>query len=121
MTVPDCLLQMERDALRYRWLRARDVDTIRRGGVFAGRTPENIVINGEDLDRHVDEAMAAEQASVKSTSKPECHDCDRTSDAMTERDCTYCPDLSGSPLPTAQEGNDHADYKRPDLRPGGFA
>lgn len=43
---------------RYKWLRSRDVDTIRQGGVFAGVTPDNLVINGEDLDRHIDAAMA---------------------------------------------------------------
>lgn len=46
------------DARRYRWLRARDLDTIERGGVFAGMTPANVVLAEEDLDRAVDEAMA---------------------------------------------------------------
>jgi len=45
------------DAARYRWLRERDLDTISRGGVFAGMTPKNVVLNGEDLDRAIDEAM----------------------------------------------------------------
>lgn len=45
------------DAARYRWLRARDLDTISRGGVFAGMTPQNIVLNGDDLDREIDAAM----------------------------------------------------------------
>jgi len=49
---------IERDAARYRWLRERDLDTIHLGGVFAGQTPENLVINGEDLDRAIDEAMS---------------------------------------------------------------
>ena len=49
-----------RDAARYRWLRSRDLDTIHEGGVFAGLTPENVVINGADLDRYVDAAIAAE-------------------------------------------------------------
>lgn len=48
---------IERDALRYRWLRSRDVDTIGNGGVFAGKTPENLVLNGDDLDRYIDEAI----------------------------------------------------------------
>lgn len=51
--------QLRRDASRYRWLRSRDVETIHQGGVFAGVTPDNLVINGEDLDRRVDEAMAS--------------------------------------------------------------
>lgn len=51
------LEQYKRDAERYRWLRARDVDTIHKGGVFAGVTPDNLVINEEDLDAHIDRAM----------------------------------------------------------------
>ncbi len=52
------------DAERYRWLRARDLDTIHKGGVFAGMTPDNVVLNGEDLDNAVDVArlIAAAQA-----------------------------------------------------------
>lgn len=49
---------LARDAARYRWLRDRDLDTIDKGGVFAGRTPDNVVLNGEDLDRAVDWGMA---------------------------------------------------------------
>ena len=48
------------DAERYRWLRTRDLDTIDAGGVFAGITPQNRVINGKDLDRAVDQARALE-------------------------------------------------------------
>lgn len=51
------LERYKRDAERYRWLRERDVDTIHKGGVFAGVTPDNLVINLEDLDAHVDRAM----------------------------------------------------------------
>ncbi|ADU12004.1 hypothetical protein [Asticcacaulis excentricus] len=47
------------DCLRYRWLRSRDLDAIDRGGVFAGRTPENVVLNLEDLDRAIDAEMNA--------------------------------------------------------------
>jgi NTP pyrophosphatase (non-canonical NTP hydrolase) len=47
------------DARRYRWLRSRDVDTIRQGGVFAGQTPENLVLSEEHLDAAIDAAMAA--------------------------------------------------------------
>jgi len=47
------------DAERYRWLRSRDLETIRQGGVFAGMTPENIILNEEDLDQAVDAAIAA--------------------------------------------------------------
>lgn len=49
-----------RDAIRYRWLRSRNLDAINRGGVFAGRTPDNVVLNGDDLDRAVDGARPAE-------------------------------------------------------------
>ena len=45
------------DMARYRWLRDRDIETINEGGVFAGQTPENIVINGKALDDEIDAAM----------------------------------------------------------------
>lgn len=46
-----------KDAKRYQWLRNRDVDTIHKGGVFAGITPQNMVINLDDLDHCIDRAM----------------------------------------------------------------
>jgi hypothetical protein len=46
-----------RDARRYRYLRERDVKTISAGGVFAGLTPQNVVLSGNSLDCAVDEAM----------------------------------------------------------------
>ena len=49
---------LERDAKRYRWLRERDLETIHNGGVFAGVTPANYVINGIDLDNAIDWAIA---------------------------------------------------------------
>lgn len=49
-----------RDAARYRWLRSRDLETISQGGVFAGMTPENVILNREDLDEAVDAAIAAQ-------------------------------------------------------------
>lgn len=51
-----------RDAARYRFLRSRDLDTIGKGGVFAGLTPDNMVLNEEHLDAAVDVAMAAGEA-----------------------------------------------------------
>lgn len=56
-------LVAERDALRadaerYRCLRGRDLNTIDVGGVFAGLTPQNVVLNGEDLDAAVDAIRA---------------------------------------------------------------
>lgn len=56
----DRIVELERDAARYRYLRERDLDTIDRGGVFAGLTPKNIVLNGDDLDAAIDAAMAAQ-------------------------------------------------------------
>lgn len=47
------------DAERYRWLRSRDLETISQGGVFAGMTPQNVILNEEDLDQAVDAAIAA--------------------------------------------------------------
>jgi len=54
-------LKEERDALRedaerYRYLRQVDIKAIKKGGVFAGMTPENVVINKEHLDIAVDNA-----------------------------------------------------------------
>ncbi|AYZ83492.1 MULTISPECIES: hypothetical protein [Pseudomonas] len=49
--------RLRTDAARYRWLRERDLETIRQGGVFAGMTPENIVLNQEDLDAEIDAAL----------------------------------------------------------------
>lgn len=46
-----------RYAKRYAWLRARDLDAVHGGGVFAGQTPQNIVLNGDDLDAAIDTAM----------------------------------------------------------------
>ncbi|HCF2029392.1 TPA: ead/Ea22-like family protein [Pseudomonas aeruginosa] len=48
---------LRKDAARYRWLRERDLETIRQGGVFAGMTPENIVLNLEHLDAAIDAAL----------------------------------------------------------------
>lgn len=42
------------DAMRYRFLRGQDIDQIKKGGVFAGMTPDNIVLNGTDLDDAID-------------------------------------------------------------------
>jgi hypothetical protein len=55
---------MRKDAGRYQWLRSRDLDTIHPGGIFAGRTPDNLVINGEDLDAAIDAAMRKESPDV---------------------------------------------------------
>ncbi len=39
---------LRRDAARYRWLRARGVETVFTGGVFIGVTPDNLVVNFDD-------------------------------------------------------------------------
>lgn len=44
-------------AIRYAVLRAAPIDAIRSGGVFAGQTPQNIVLNGDDLDAAIDATM----------------------------------------------------------------
>ncbi len=46
------------NAARYHYLRDRDLETISNGGVFAGMTPDNVVLNGEDLDKAVDAGRA---------------------------------------------------------------
>jgi hypothetical protein len=45
---------IQKDAERYRKLRNADISTVHEGGVFAGLTPDNVVLNGEDLDIAVD-------------------------------------------------------------------
>lgn len=47
---------------RYDYLRERDLDTLHMGGVFAGKTPDNVVLNGEDLDAAIDAALADQAA-----------------------------------------------------------
>ncbi|HBO4428965.1 TPA: hypothetical protein L4U54_001609 [Pseudomonas aeruginosa] len=39
VSIPEQIRRMAKDAARYRWLRERDLETIRQGGVFAGMTP----------------------------------------------------------------------------------
>ncbi|HDY5555606.1 TPA: ead/Ea22-like family protein, partial [Pseudomonas aeruginosa] len=57
VSIPEQIRRMAKDAARYRWLRERDLETIRQGGVFAGMTPENIVLNLEHLDAAIDAAL----------------------------------------------------------------
>jgi hypothetical protein len=45
-------------AIRYAMLRAAPIDAIHSGGVFAGQTPQNVVLNGADLDAAIDAAIA---------------------------------------------------------------
>lgn len=47
-----------RYAKRYAYLRERSLDAIKSGGVFAGMTPDNVVLNGDDLDTEIDAALA---------------------------------------------------------------
>ncbi len=67
--------QLRLDAGRYRWLRSRDLETISQGGVFAGMTPDNLVLNEETLDQAIDAAMA----------KPTCRHCGDTGQIMVGR------------------------------------
>ena len=57
-TLEVMVAELERDAQRYRYLRDRDLDTIHMGGVFVGRVPENVVVNGDELDAVIDWATA---------------------------------------------------------------
>jgi len=66
-----------RDAARYRWLRERDLDTIKAGGVFAGKTPANVVLNGEDLDVAIDDARALEARAATASPAATTDDHDR--------------------------------------------
>jgi hypothetical protein len=53
----DGTCSMIRAYKRYNYLRSRDLETITNGGVFAGKTPENIILNNNDLDIAIDNAM----------------------------------------------------------------
>lgn len=57
----------QKDAQRYQWLRSKDLETIDKGGVFAGQTPENVLLNEEDLDEYIDSEMrqSASQEGVE--------------------------------------------------------
>lgn len=52
--------EIRQDARRYRWLRERDVNAIDSGGLFVGLTPNNVVLNGDDLDIEIDRRMSNE-------------------------------------------------------------
>ncbi|WP_233343518.1 hypothetical protein [Burkholderia cepacia] len=52
----DRLEAAELYADRYRYLRERPLDAVSTGGVFAGKTPDNVVLNGADLDAAIDAA-----------------------------------------------------------------
>lgn len=56
---------LAKNADRYLVLRQDDVDTIQNGGLFAGLTPDNLVINGEDLDRRTDVVIEEQRAFAK--------------------------------------------------------
>lgn len=49
---------------RYVYLRTRDIESISKGGIFAGKTPDNIVLNGSDLDVAVDAGIADEVEAI---------------------------------------------------------
>lgn len=54
--------EQRKDAERYRYLRAQPIDCIDAGGIFCGKTPENLVVNGADLDAAVDAAIGRADA-----------------------------------------------------------
>ncbi|MCL6701119.1 ead/Ea22-like family protein [Pseudomonas sp. T1.Ur] len=53
------LTALRKNAERYEVLRQADLDTIHNGGLFAGLTPENVVVNGGELDVLVDAVIAS--------------------------------------------------------------
>ncbi|WP_170842219.1 hypothetical protein [Pacificibacter marinus] len=50
--------------MRYRHLRHKDVDTVYSGGIFAGQTPQNYVLNKEDLDQAIDAEISGQKADT---------------------------------------------------------
>lgn len=65
------LEQVAQYARRYAYLRDRDLDAIVDGGVFAGQVPENVVLNGDDLDAAIDAAMLTPNADGNATERSE--------------------------------------------------
>ena len=63
------ILELYDDAIRYKYLRNRSLNTIENGGVFAGLTPENVILNGADLDRAIDDAILEDAEQVFKYSK----------------------------------------------------
>lgn len=47
----------------YQYLRDRPLDAMHLGGVFAGQTPDNLVLNGEDLDAAILDAIRSRTPS----------------------------------------------------------
>ena len=54
-----------KDAARYQYLRNRDVDAIKKGGVFAGMTPQNVLLSHEHLDLAVDIEIRQALSAIK--------------------------------------------------------
>jgi len=60
MTIDEIIIELRSlaaDANRYRFLKMADIDSIKNGGIFAGRTPENLILNGIDLDEAIDDEL----------------------------------------------------------------
>ena len=55
----DRINALSANAARYEHLRAKDLDQAQSGGLFAGLTPDNVVINGPDLDDAIDREMTS--------------------------------------------------------------
>lgn len=65
-TVLSEMERFDKDIQRYRHLRSKDLDTISNGrGVFAGIVPDNLVINGADLDQAIDNEIYLLQRAVR--------------------------------------------------------
>jgi len=65
-------VEMQKDAARYRWLRARllgDDGTPMPSGVFIGLLPDNLILNGIDADTEIDLSMQAEALAFVTTAK----------------------------------------------------
>lgn len=64
-TVCDMIGALQENADRYTYLRNRDPDTIETGGIFAGITPDNHLLSGEDLDQAIDAALSTSDLSAQ--------------------------------------------------------
>jgi len=56
------IIALRKDAQRYHYLRNADVDAVKKGGLFAGLTPQNLVLNGCDLDEEIDKRLASQNS-----------------------------------------------------------
>jgi len=103
---------LRKNADRYLVLRHADVDTVHNGGLFAGLVPDNVVINGEDLDQRTDAVIEEQRAFVNAVlmgKEYRCQECNRaTGGPVPNRAYVVCACGARTPETAAQPG--HPDF-----------